>query len=535
MLPDIPNPSFNPDEGPGPNANAPFVEAVYRAERDPALKGNPFVEALPALLSLSDYQKRLMRQLKVTREERSMADVQRLVRLGTLNQVCIPLPRVANLAQSIHMMLFDGYRSRNPLSPADSRNFQRLYAAQQSGELTAPGDHHHASQLSMSLAGVPGSGKSFILKNIGNLFPPVIFHKELGRWQIPFLFIEMPYEGESRLALASHIFTELDRLMPHSNFSRYMEAQRPNAELLLDKALRIAYKMGVGMIVVDEAQNSRSIGNELDMTRKSLSSADVKRKETGLKKLLISASNVGHMPIMFTGTMELESTLTERASLGRRKAGRGSATWQPLSNVAASEDEPSEFDTFMSILFTMQWLPEPVPYETTVGSVINKKWSELFFKHTEGVPDLMVKLFQSTQVAAIRAGADSIDESHLEEALGEFRSAMPIVEGLAKRDEASLVALTDLFGIRAIQTAQTPKPRLLGKTATTPRGQQAEELLELIDRKVTAKRNKPARREASGAGPSPIEIEPESLASLAHADIRESTPVVSSPLSRPAG
>lgn len=231
-----------------------------------------------------------------------------------------------------------GYRSRRPFSPQDLARTQRLYEAQQSGKLTAPGNHHHASQYSMSLVGVPGAGKSFILKKIASMFPPVIFHKELGRWQIPFLFIEMPYEGESRLALASHIFTELDRLLPDSNYySKYMENSRGNAERLCIHALRVAYEMGVGMIVVDEAQNSRSIGNDLAKARKPSVAAEAKKRESGLKKLLITASNIGDMPLMFTGTMELESTLLERASHSRRKSGRGSATWQPLKQVPATD------------------------------------------------------------------------------------------------------------------------------------------------------------------------------------------------------
>jgi len=513
------------------NASAPFVDAVYRKELDPDLKGNPFVEALPALLSLKQYQEKLLRRLQVTPEERAMNDVQRLVRLGTLSQVCIPLPRVVNLAQSIHMMLFDGYRTRAPFSAGDQENVQRLYAAQQSGTLTTPGDYHHASQFSMSLVGVPGAGKTFILKKIASMFPPVIFHKEIGRWQVPFLFIEMPYEGESRLALASHIFTELDRLLPDSNYRRFIETKRPNAEQLCIQALMAAYEMGVGMIVVDEAQNSRVIGNDLVKARRTSSAAEFKRRETGLKKLLITASNVGHMPLLFTGTMELESTLAERATLGRRKSGHGSATWQPLSPVSSSAATPSEFDIFMSILFSMQWLPEPVAYKAATGT----NWSQLFFKHTEGIPDLMVKLFQSTQVAAIRAEAKSMNESHVVEALEEFRSAAPIVEGLAKRDEASLTALTDLFGLAPIELK---KPALPPPTPLSPRASRqknAEDLAGIIEKRIREKNNKTLAREAPGASPLPVHIPLEALAEINQVDLRKRAPVVSSPLGRSAG
>lgn len=507
------------------NRNTPIVNAVYREESDPRYKGNPYVEALPPLLSLEDYLLRLKRVHRVTPEERALSAEQRLLRLGVLNEICIPLPRVVNLAQSIHMNLIEGYRNREPHKPSEIQNAQLTYEALQAGEAMAVDSFEPESQFSMSLAGVSGSGKSYILRKISSLFPKVIYHKDLGIHQIPFLFVEMPYDGKSAFSLASHIFIALDKLLPDSSlFDEYIASKKQfNAEQICLIALDVAYEMGVGMIVVDEAQNSRSTGNQLQLLQKRRSpAAEAKAKsvETALKKLIITASNVGHMPVFFTGTMELESTLTERASFGRRKSGRGSATWKPLSKEIVPPAKVSEFDLFMRALFEMQWLPHSVPY--------SDKWSEVFFERTQGVPDLMVKLFYSTQVSAIREGAHCIDMVDVAIALGEFDSAKPIVRGLAMRDEASRLNLPDVFGLSYIEekAAQVVAPP--AQAATVSRIQSAADVTAHIERKVASKAKKTTSR--GPASPQPINIPAERLADITGADLRQARPVGDSPL-----
>lgn len=506
-----------------PHANKPIVDAIYRHESDPQYTGNPFVEALPALLPLDDYQVKLSRIHKVAPEERAMSAEQRLLGVGRLFQCCVALPRVVNMAQSIHMNLFEGYRTRSPFTESDQQNAQRLYELQQSGKLTDSSGVESDGQYSMGLAGVPGSGKSYILRRIADMFPKVIYHRELGKYQIPFLFVEMPYDGQSYFSLASQIFIALDKVMPDSNLFRSYVAskQRFNALQLCLVALDVAYEQGVGMIVVDEAQNNRSIGNLLAPKRKSSAmEAKAKSAETVLKKLIITASNVSNMPILFTGTMELESTLTERGSFGRRKSGRGSATWKPLSREVASPTQPSEFETFLRGLFEMQWLPKPVAY--------SKHWEELFFEKTQGVPDLIVKLFHSTQVSAIRDGADSIEPVDVAVALGEFDSAQPIVRGLKMRDEASKLNLPDVFGLSYIEETAAQQMVPATQTLTVSRIQTAADVTAHIEKKVASKAKKVAPR--GPAGPRPIDIPEGLVADIIGADLRQARPLSESPL-----
>lgn len=64
---------------------------------------------------------------------------------------------------------------------------------QQAGQFVSVRNIADVQQDSMALIGASGCGKSFVLKNIAGMLPPVIHHKRTGLWQLPFLYVEMSY------------------------------------------------------------------------------------------------------------------------------------------------------------------------------------------------------------------------------------------------------------------------------------------------------------------------------------------------------
>lgn len=502
------------------STNFDYVLASYRQETDPDYAGNIYVEALPGLLSRRELTHALALVPQATEAEQNGSVEFRLSRVGSLSRLCIPLTRVIDLASAMHRLLFEGYRNRRPFTSADQRNHQRLYEAQQVGNVQKAGRHHPANQLSMALFGNPGSGKSFIMRQIANLFPPVIFHEQSGKWQVPFLFIEMPYDGKSSYTLASQIFISLERLMPGSDYVKhYTENVKLNAERLLMKALNVAYELGVGMIVVDEAQNSRATGNQLSAVP-GTSPARKQASETSLMKLLITASNIGHMPLMFTGTMELMPTLTTRASPARRMVGRGSASWHPLSRKATEGSQISEFDAFMTVMFRCQWLKEPARY--------SNDWSDVFFAYTQGIPDYMVKLFESAQVLAIRTGAASLTIEHVMAANdAEFKAGEATITAVQNPDDTALLLMTDMFGYQPEGLKgrpvgfSPPRRAITHQEPTTP-----QDIVAAINQR---KNVAAARSSASNEGKSPKPMEVDA-APIVSSDLRKSKIVPASPL-----
>lgn len=442
-----------------------FVDAVYRTETDPRYAGNPYVEALPALPDDLELARALHYMPPFNPEDRQLSAPERIQMLDTVQSIVVALPRLVRLARAMLRLLRTGYQSRRPFSRSDNATLRDLYSAAQTGAFRSMREETVAAQLSMSLIGASGCGKSFGMRQVAALFPKAIYHEACGKWQLPFIFIEMAYDGESVHTLASALFAEIDRLLPDARYTEmYMDRKGLNAQQRMAKALSIAYEHGAGMIGVDEHQNQRHLGTATPQRpgRRIASPKD----ETPLAKLLITASNTSHIPLLSAGTLEMQNQRGGRFSHARRQAGHGSAVWTPLErsgNVA----RPSEFEQLLKALWRYQWMRTPVDFTDA--------WCEIFFLHTQGIPDVMVKLFESCQEAAIASKKETLTpELVAAVAMAEFSATSFGITALREGDKTLLEAVTDLYQPNPVAkakevAAEFPLPRSHNVVPKAPR------------------------------------------------------------------
>lgn len=432
----------------------PYVDALYRQEPIPKLAGNPYVEALPALQEEGTLAARLSYLPDFDPAERNLPGPERIQRLDALQSVMLALPRVVDLAQSMLKMIRTSYGGRKPFTTEDKAQMQMLYHLQQTGDFRSVRQTDLAAQHSMSLIGASGSGKSFSLRHIAGMFPPAIYHEQWGKWQLPLLFAEMSYDGESVHSLASGISQDLDRLLPDGDYTA--KCMGGNAERRLAKAFKFAHEHGVGMIVVDESQNQRSIGNEPDSPGRKKPARVALKNETPLMKLLITASNISKIPLLFAGTLEMQDLVAFRFSKARRNSGRGSGVWGPLKR-SRNLKKPGEYEMLLLCLWRYQWIREPVE--------LNDSWADIFFHYTQGIPDMMVKLFESVQEWAIADGTETLTGELVAEVFAsEYAAASFGITALREQDPTLLEAVTDLYQPSRPQrlkeaAAQLPPPR----------------------------------------------------------------------------
>jgi hypothetical protein len=413
-----------------------YVVRQYRRESIAKFRGNPYIEALMDLPSDVDIAKMLTFMPEFAPSERFMSKEYRIQRLDCLYDVVVALPRAVSLARGVLKIVRTGYASRSPSTNSDFSIHQALFEAALNGHFASPPRGANACQHSLGIAGHSGGGKSYTLRRIAELMPRVLFHEKFGEWQLPFLFVEMAPDGESVHTLASGLFEEIDRLLPGENYTHhYMESRSGNAVQRLARAFQIAHQHGVGAIIIDEKQNQRSIGNDPEARRKRKNS--VPRNETLLSKHLITASNTSNIPLVMSGTLEMLNLFGARFTRGRRISGRGSGVWLPL---VPSYDlaNPDEFELLMMALWKYQFTQKTVKLTTP--------WLKFFHRLTQGIPDIMVKLFEAGQVRAIVTGVEVLTFAIVE---AEYRlQFMPSnfgIRALHDKNTSMLEAVPDLW------------------------------------------------------------------------------------------
>ena len=398
--------AHKPDSGPPRltriNSQVPFQIATY--QNNPARRHakNKFICALPALPDDATLREKLSNQPVIARDVLSLPKEVRLVELATVDDVVIALDKHVDFARALILNQIQGYEPRGPNTPDDIAYLRELYAeAGISHFFSADESPDNVNELSFGLIGSAGSGKSFTTKSIVKLFPRAIYHKELRRWQLPCVRLEMVFDGKSRNTLATELFIALDLALPGANyFATYVAKCKLNAETRLYLALRFAREHGVGVIIVDEAQ--RQPGTTADdekeeRYRKKRARSDPST-ETPLLRLLVTASNTAHIPLCICGSTQALDLLGAGFSNVRRVMGRGSAIWGPLEPTFELGDprRMGEFEHYMTELFKYQWIKTPL--ELNKGVLVH------FWELSKGVPDVITKLFRAAQTSAIVDG-----------------------------------------------------------------------------------------------------------------------------------
>ncbi len=397
-----------------------FYQAEYIEQRIPQFRGNPLIEALPPMPDDDDTLiKELIAFPEFDPEQRNWSISERQQMISQLSGFMLPLPRHLELARSLETMMRQGYVGRIPRSAASHRTFGKLYEQLQkkTGFNTNKGLR---SQLSSSLIGLSGMGKTTSLNRLLYRIPEVIHHPDYGIYQIPYLHIEMPYDGASVKGLAESIFRKVDMLLPEVSYTeQYGSNSRLGAETLMNHAARVLHMHCVGLLVVDEVQNLEN---------------SPKNKQS-LMSLLVSASNELGVPILFVGTNKARRILSLDFRQARRSIGQGLSYWGALKQ--GTPDNPDEWDDFIKILWRFQWVHNPAKPSPFLNN--------LMYQHSQGIIDIAIKLFATCQLRAMLDGSETITAQLISDvAKRELAMVEPMIDALRRNDLVALQLYDDI-------------------------------------------------------------------------------------------
>jgi len=404
-----------------------MINAVYR-ESFGSYKGNPFIEALPAILEPKQVAEKLKGAIDFnTSDRQASASVRAHLISQMMGQFFYPINRHIDLEKKLSMMIREGYVGRNPKDGSLNTCLQNGYERLMSGE---DGSFRFptvtSTARSLAFIGCSGSGKTTTLNKILSTYPQVIYHSELNFTQIVYLRVDCPHDGSLK-SLCLHFFRAIDQALD-ANYEKKYALKRHGIETLLNLMRQISNHHAIGLLVIDEIQHLSV------------------NKSGGAEKMLnffVTLVNTVGLPVVMVGTPKARFIFEADLRSARRGAGFGSIFWEQMqqeSNIQLNDGtvRRSEWNKFTNHLWKYQWLKKA---ELVLSEDIRECWYDL----SQGIPDIVVKLFVLAQLRAIDSGLERITANLLQKTYDEdLKPIHPMIEALKSGRANRIAQFSDL-------------------------------------------------------------------------------------------
>lgn len=356
--------------------------AVYRDHKLPEYNANPMIQALPPLMTEDEFLESVIVMPNFSPEEKFLEPHLRTHCVERLSRYFDPINKTTQLHQAISVLLMQGYIARNILKPQYARRANQIYQAIQAKGGKTLENHVDVptSASGFTFIGPSGMGKTTNLKNILDLYPQVIAHPEHNVYQLVWIKIDCPHAGSLK-GLCIDVFKEIDRLLGTNYFKKF-GSTRNSEDYMLAQVAQLAHTHHLGMLVIDEMQNL----------------VNARRSKDDLLNFLVKMDNTVGVPVIRVGTNEAYPILQGNFRNARRGTGEGGVLWNRMKQD--DEDEWDEWKFFVEGMWKYQW--------TTEYTILTDEIYEALYYETQGIIDLVVKLYKMVQWRAIAEGEEEI-------------------------------------------------------------------------------------------------------------------------------
>lgn len=353
------------------------VGAIY----DNAPADNPFLAALPEMLSHDDFRTGIKGFPKLPPDLPSMSSEERRQALTLLPSIFVPLNYMYAIFDQLYRAIRSTYSTWTILE--EVRQTNALFRGSSVND-------YSTQAATGSILGVPGVGKTSTIRRSLALLPQVVEHVEyMGKpffcKQILYLTVECPSDCSVK-SLALNLVSALDRAIG-SNYLHQLTSLRSVASSAVAAQVKIlCLTHHVGLILIDEIQNA-------------VVTARKNKQVKPLIKFLVELTNDTCTSIFFVGTPIAEELFTSQEHLKRRTRGIRLLPFKP----------DGVYRAFLEQLWLYQLTPTSAPLTDQLANKLYD-WSG-------GIPAYIVKIFQESQAQALLQGRSCIDTKTMQRAI----------------------------------------------------------------------------------------------------------------------
>lgn len=400
-----------------------IMDASYKPNLIEEYAGNPFIEALPDVMSQVELIEQLTKIPKIKENDRLLPLEVKKHLLARILDFFVISNRHFDLQDKISVMIRKGYVNRNPLNSGYEASVIKTYQTRQKGEVTAPVlFSEHFVPLSSSLIGTSGVGKSTALTRILSTYPQFIKHEEFSTIQIVWLKLDCPKDG-SLVGLCKEFFRELDEKLGTRYFEKYAMKRKTADDLLLDMQ-RVSAIHALGLLVIDEIQHldaSKTGGRE------------------AMFNFFVNVENTLGIPVLTVGTLKAMKLFKTDFRQARRAGQLGTMEW--LQHGKDSDD----WNYLLEEVWSYQLTYRPTD--------LSDELKEVVYECTQGITAVLTSLFMLVQQRVIELEHYQLEEQgpiEITPALirqvfdDSFQMMRPMLEALRMNDVDALAKYDDI-------------------------------------------------------------------------------------------
>jgi hypothetical protein len=406
------------------------VYAEYAEQEIPQFRDNPFLEALPPIMSREEARSRMARYPAYDPADRlKRAEVRDALAAGLSTIIRHPVGVTLELAARISNLIRWSYVARNPALPTfqatiDARE-RALVISGKGNNLAISGPMKFGGEYGplatgLTVVGITGIGKTVATEMPLGLYPELIIHTEykgrpFTKTQVVRLRMQCPSDG-SILTLCTNFFGEMDRVHRsagiETNYQGAYVPNRPTIQKLIPAMARLAAEHGLGVLVLDEVQ---------DLNR---------RGSRAILSFLVQLVNTIGVPVILVGGIDALPVLSAQF----RQARRGASLGDMILDRAVPG---TQWRKFCEMLWKFQYTRKETPLTDELVDVL--------YEESQGITDYLVTLYIAAQQRAISTGREEITPTIIrnvaQDSLGQAR---PVLLALKRGEMRKLRLMGDV-------------------------------------------------------------------------------------------
>lgn len=391
-------------------------EADYKDQIIDEYNNNPFIQALPIIRDKEEIVTILSQNLKISKKELESEEYVRIHMLQRIYKgVFQVLPVHIKVFNIIDTLIRQGYVDRNPFNPEYIRHINKLGNKLINKDFSMSVNSNFVTTASCGLlCGFSGMGKTRIVNKILENTPQLIYHNSYNKAdfntiQVTWIKLEAPHNSSLK-ALTLQFFMKIDELIGSRNMERYA-VKNLSVDAMLPIMGQLANNINLGLLVIDELQH-------------------LNKNTSQIMNYFVALMNTFAVPIFLIGTPACYDMLTGELRIARRVTGSGEIIWNNMQN-------DKEFRLFINGIWKNQYVRNKTK--------LDEEMVNLFYEKTQGISDLVVKLFVNTQKVAIERNMETITKDLVEKVWDkEFKLLKPMINSISSNNKAKMFKYEDI-------------------------------------------------------------------------------------------